>query len=112
MKEEITKEIAQEHSRLVGCIEDAAKVKHDDLTDEFRRLRLGLLKRAVVELPQMDIKFSRRLFKAACEMEFLNTEEINFRHHVSCAIAEHWKLRELRNKPITAPSTTAGGKRP
>lgn len=103
MKQEISKETAQEHSRLVGCIEDASKVKHDDLTDEFRRLRLGLLKRAVEEMAGMDIKFTRRLFKAACEMEFLTTEEINFRHHVSCAIGEHWKLRELRNKPITPP---------
>lgn len=100
---EISKEQSQDHSRLVGCIEDAAGVKGQDLTDDFRRARLGLLKRALVEMPSLDIRFTRRLFKAACDMEFLNTEEINFRHHVSLAIAEHWNLRELRNKPITAP---------
>ena len=102
---EISKEETQEHSRLVGCIEDAAKVKGQDLTEEFRRLRLGLLKRAAADLPQMDIRFARRLFGAACSMEFLSTEEINFRHHVCRAIGDHWKLRELRNKPLTAPAT-------
>lgn len=107
---ELTKEEAQEQSRLVGCIEDASGVKGPDLTDEFRRLRLGLLKRALVELPRMEVKFTRRLFRAACQMEFLSAEELNFRHHVSCAIGSHYKLKELRNKPILPPQQTGRGK--
>ena len=107
---DLTKDERQAHAGLVRDIVAACAIKHPN--DDERALRIALMKRGDIEAPKMEITHVRRLFEAACELEFVEPAELAFRQSMGRLIANHHKLRDLRGYVIGAPAPSAvAGKR-